>query len=233
MPCTPAPAARALLQQASQRWPGRSTATDGICASPQHTKQNPTSSHETGNAVDLTADDAKGVVLEQIAEGLVQRAKEGDPRARYIIYNKKIRQRRKGWIIETYTGKNPHVSHLHVDIEPAFRDDTSNWFGGVPIDFDDQKGQGTDGSWIGPEIAKDIGAQAAEDMGVPGLGPLIRFTSFVTDPGNWWRVALFVLGLVLAVVAVFIIVADSKAGRQLAGAAAEVLPAGRVVDAVT
>lgn len=130
MSCAPAPACKALLAQATARWPGRSRASDGICPSPTHSSQNPTSDHELGNAVDLTHDPAHGCDAHAWARDLVERR---DRRVTYIISNKRIVSSLPvggyaAWTWRNYTGANPHQSHVHVSIKSASRGDCSPWF---------------------------------------------------------------------------------------------------------
>ena len=135
MGCRPAPACRAVLDQATALWPGRSKKSDGICASAKHTTQNPTSDHEPrvngyATAVDLTDDKAGGCDADAWAEHLrVTR----DPRVKYVICNRKMWSSypSKGFPAFTwraYTGANPHESHTHVSILPSALFDTSPWF---------------------------------------------------------------------------------------------------------
>lgn len=152
MVCLPAPACRALLAQATALWPKRSRASDGICPSAAHTKANPTSDHELGNAVDLTHDPTNGCDAHRWARLLADRR---DRRVKYIISDRKIwnplvaaratysalrsegasRLRAAvsaapGW--RSYSGRNPHTSHAHVSIHARSRGDTSPWFVDLP-----------------------------------------------------------------------------------------------------
>lgn len=131
MTCIPAPAAKAVLAQATARWPGRSTASDGICPSAAHTAQNPTSDHERGMAVDLTHSPATGCDAHAWAEALrVAR----DPRVKYIISNGRIAASYAvagypAWAWRPYSGSNRHSSHVHVSLKDEARNDVSPWFG--------------------------------------------------------------------------------------------------------
>lgn len=130
MSCVPAPACRALLVQATARWPKRSRASDGICPSAAHTSQNPTSDHELGNAVDLTHDPANGCDAHAWAETLRVRR---DRRVSYIISRGQITASYPvagwpAWAWRPYSGPNPHSTHCHVSIKPESRGDTSPWF---------------------------------------------------------------------------------------------------------
>lgn len=130
MTCTPAPACKAMLVEATTLFPNRSTASDGICASPKHHQQNPTSDHETGDAVDLTHDPAHGCDVDELFARIVA---SRDPRVKYLIRNKRmLRSYDKpgipAWTWAPYTGSNPHDHHGHCSILPGARDDTWPWF---------------------------------------------------------------------------------------------------------
>lgn len=134
MACYPAPACRAALSEALRKWPNRSVASDGICASPRHTQQNPNSDHEVGNAWDLTHDPANGCDAHLLVEQLVARH---DKRIKYAISQGRIaRSYNKpgiaAWTWSKYTGSNDHTKHAHVSIHADARNDTSPWFGASP-----------------------------------------------------------------------------------------------------
>lgn len=137
MTCRPAPACRAVLDQANGLWPHRSRASDGICASSQHHKQNPTSDHEPdakgiAHAVDITHDPKNGCDNDAIVAMLVARK---EPRVKYLIHAKKIWRSYRtnprqppAWEPEPYGGPNPHTQHLHISVWTEHENDTSPWF---------------------------------------------------------------------------------------------------------
>lgn len=134
MACAPAPSCKAALAEATRLWPNRNRASDGICASPRHTQQNPTSDHEVGNAFDLTDDKANGCDADAFAELLRSRR---DDRVKYVICNHRMfssyaTSTRAAWQWGPYTGPNPHEKHTHVSIKPEARRDTRPWFEPVP-----------------------------------------------------------------------------------------------------
>lgn len=117
-------AATAVLQQATALWPKRKKLSDGLLPSLAHQKQNPTSDHNTGLAVDLTHDPANGVDCSVLFEKL-----KGDKRVEYLIFNGKIWSKEKASQgNRNYTGINPHNKHLHISINHASANDTSPWF---------------------------------------------------------------------------------------------------------
>lgn len=135
MGCKPAPACRAVLLQADELWPNRNRASDGICASPRHSSQNPTSDHEPrvngfATAVDLTDDKANGCDADAWAEHL---RLTRDPRVKYVICNRRMfssyaTKHRKAWEWGPYTGPNPHEKHTHLSIVPSAIFDGKPWF---------------------------------------------------------------------------------------------------------
>lgn len=124
---TPAPCLKKFLADATQRWPRRNRESDGIMPSAEHTKANPTSDHELGNAGDLTHDPGSGANCNVLAAQLVG---SKDRRIKYIIWNRFIwfpaaGKRPEGW--SGYKGSNPHTRHIHVSIKPESRNDLSPW----------------------------------------------------------------------------------------------------------
>lgn len=115
------PAAIAVLRQATELWPKRKKASDGLLPSKAHVKQSPNSDHNSGFAVDLTHDSASGVYCQVIYTEL-----QKDPRVKYLIFKGRIWSKEKG--DRVYTGSNPHNSHLHISIKETCGNDTSPWF---------------------------------------------------------------------------------------------------------
>lgn len=128
---TPCAASRAVLDQASVRWPSRNRASDGLCASSAHSAQNPTSDHEPDyrgicHAADLTTDPRAGCDVWELWNGVIAR---GDRRAKYLIHLRKIWNPSIAPYWRSYSGSNPHDKHGHASILTAFEDDVSDWFG--------------------------------------------------------------------------------------------------------
>lgn len=115
------PAAKAVLKQATALFPKRNKASDGLLPSAAHQKQNATSDHNTGFAVDLTYDKAYGCGGE-IFFTLLQK----DKRVKYLIFKGKIWSPEKG--TRKYDGLNQHNHHLHISIKDTAGNDTSPWF---------------------------------------------------------------------------------------------------------
>jgi hypothetical protein len=119
-----APALSQLLTQLDAGWPGRSKASDGTFPSAAHHAANPTSDHELGNALDVTRDRARGPRLLDLAEAL-----RTDPRAKYVIYDRRIAKRGGGWERYEVTAiqSDPHTEHLHVSVLADRRFDAAPW----------------------------------------------------------------------------------------------------------
>lgn len=125
----PAPTLVRFLAELTALHPGRSTASDGICASNTHTTQNPDSDHERGEAADFTDDPAHGVDNWAVLDGLRMRR---DPRVKYGISDRRMfssyaTSTREAWEWGPYTGSNPHTTHGHLSIWPAARNSTARW----------------------------------------------------------------------------------------------------------
>jgi hypothetical protein len=118
------PAALAVLRQATALKPLRKKASDGLLPSVAHQKQNPSSDHNTGLAVDLTHDPKHGIDCADIFEQL-----KDDKRVEYLIFNgfiwSKARAKEGN---RKYTGLNQHTKHLHISIKEELSKDTSPWF---------------------------------------------------------------------------------------------------------
>jgi len=128
---TPCRASRSVLDEASRRWPGRSTISDGLCASAAHSARNPTSDHEPDargicHAADLTKDVAAGVDTHELWNGLAARR---DRRVKYLIRDRQIWNPSVALYWRAYYGANPHEHHGHVSILTVFEDDVADWFG--------------------------------------------------------------------------------------------------------
>jgi hypothetical protein len=132
MTCVCAPTCVHALDEATRRWPGRSTASDGCCASAAHSTQNPFSDHELGNAYDLTHDPAHGVDCNVLSDQV-----KTDPRVKYVIWNRRIYNPSIADFWRPYDGDNPHDHHMHVSIESWARNQTGDWFGPAHTDEGD------------------------------------------------------------------------------------------------
>jgi hypothetical protein len=115
------PAAIAVLRQATAISPSRMKASDGLLPSKAHQAQNPNSDHNTGLAVDLTHDPARGIDCVEIFDKL-----KDDKRVKYLIFKGVIWSPIRG--DKPYSGSNPHNKHLHISIKDNCGNDKSPWF---------------------------------------------------------------------------------------------------------
>lgn len=115
------PAAIAVLRQATALRPKRGKASDGLLPSLAHQKQNPSSDHNTGFAVDLTHDPAFGINGHEVYAHL-----KSDKRVKYLIFKGRIWSAENG--DREYTGSNQHTKHVHISIKDDMGKDTSPWF---------------------------------------------------------------------------------------------------------
>lgn len=129
-----APSLIALIDEADNLAPSRSTASDGSIGDPSHASR--TSDHNPSDgwvcAIDLTDDDAAGMNARSLVDHLVATR---DPRVKYLIHEGLIwrsydKPGLPAWTPQKYTGTNGHFKHAHVSIPntPAARNDTSSWF---------------------------------------------------------------------------------------------------------
>lgn len=209
MACSPAPAATALIAQAQAKWPGAASA--GICASPAHSAANPTSDHEKGNAVDLAHNPAIGVDTYVIADQLRLKAKAGtERRIKYIISNWRIADPKQDWAWRPYDGgpqNNGHTGHMHVSILESARNDTSPWFDGLPA-----------GARTGP-LAVAVDAARTDGGGsTGGLAGLAKFGAMLADGRTWLRVLGITAGALLIILAVVLLIGDTKLAAGLLSA---------------
>ncbi len=166
----PAPVCKAALAEATRLWPGRSTASDGICGDGNHA---PTSDHKDPDrdgfceAFDLTHDPARGCDAHALVRAAVARC---DPRVKVAISLRQIASSYPvgsvpAWTWRPYTGSNAHDKHAHVSTTDAYRDDTSPWW------------------MVAAPVPPPIPWKWTDHMPKP-----TEFTSACHDPvsGGWW-----------------------------------------------
>ena len=119
-----APSLAQLRREINARWPGRDKSTDGTIGDAAHSSRasdhNP-NARRSVNAIDIDEDgiDAWGLVDLAIT----------DPRVNYVIYERKIWQRKHGFKPRPYSGINAHTKHIHVSIiqSVAAEQNTAPW----------------------------------------------------------------------------------------------------------
>jgi hypothetical protein len=122
-----APAIVRLRAQVNATYPKRDKSSDGIWPSAAHTKANPSSDHENGNAIDfdddlLPGDHAAYWDIWSVALGIVV---SKDSRVKYLIHDNRIWSLAEGW--RAYNGTNPHKTHLHISVKENRRTDSREW----------------------------------------------------------------------------------------------------------
>jgi len=121
-----------LLDQVNEVCPARNKGSDGWIGDTAH--QNTKSDHNPNGAgvvqaQDITHDPKGGFDSYRFAEHL-RGCK--DRRVKYVISNRKIFSGNAGpkpWVWRSYSGKNPHDSHVHVSVgdSASLYDDKSPW----------------------------------------------------------------------------------------------------------
>lgn len=128
----------ALRDQLNERFPTRSTHSDGTIGDAAHaTRKSDHNPHivdgDVGvvTAIDITHDPSKGCDAGAIVAALIA---SRDPRIKYIIYNREIISsyewgRAPAWTRRSYSGSNPHKKHFHLSVvgEKSRYDDRSDW----------------------------------------------------------------------------------------------------------
>lgn len=109
-----APALVVFRAEINRRWPGRDTKSDGWIGDKAH--QSTVSDHNPNgrDRVDAYDVDKDGVDMDVIIA-----AAKRHPSIRYIIWQRKLYHRHRGWKAENYTGPNAHREHAHFSIEQA------------------------------------------------------------------------------------------------------------------
>lgn len=118
--------------EVNARWPARSKASDGTIGNAEHASR--PSDHNVNaagvvRAIDITA---KGIDAAWYAEHLRALGAAGHPALRnggVVIYNRRIASSSRGWTWRTYTGVNPHISHVHLSVskDAANYESTATW----------------------------------------------------------------------------------------------------------
>ena len=107
-----APSLVQLRTEVNRLWPQRSRVSDGTIGNAAHAARksdhNP-NARRSVNAIDITA---KGIHVSRLI-----RAAIAHPATAYVIHGGYIWSRTYGWKRRTYTGSNPHHTHVHISIQ--------------------------------------------------------------------------------------------------------------------
>lgn len=129
-----APSLVALRAETNRRWPNRDKGSDGALGDASHAARksdhNPDYSAPGGRCgvVRATDTDRDGIDVAEFLTAVVE-----DPRAAYVIWNKRIASATDDgtpWNWEPYEGTNDHTHHIHVSIKHSSEaeGDTRPWF---------------------------------------------------------------------------------------------------------
>lgn len=120
-----APSLDNLRDEVDKRWPNRSKASDGWIGDPAHASR-PSDHNPNGrgsvNALDITS---RGIDVPALIRAAIKH-----PSTNYVISRGLIYSRSRGFKPVTYTGSNPHTTHVHVSIVQtrAAEWDNARWF---------------------------------------------------------------------------------------------------------
>ena len=111
-----APSLAVLRAEINARWPRRDHTSDGWIGDQRH--QATTSDHNPNarGSVDALDVDEDGIDF-----AVVFAAIRLHPSARYVIYERRLYHRLRGWRSEPYYGVNPHDHHFHLSIDQTVR----------------------------------------------------------------------------------------------------------------
>lgn len=124
-----APSLIAAEAEADRIAPRRRRTSDGSIGDRAHQARKSDHNPSGGwvHAIDLSHDPKNGFDAHAYARNIAARK---DPRVEYIISNKMIASRSRGYRWVKYTGANGHTIHIHISLRhtPQARNDTSSWF---------------------------------------------------------------------------------------------------------
>lgn len=112
-----APSLARLRTEINQRWPNRDRRTDGWIGDTSHRTsgmpENGGSDHNPNRrgVVDALDIDVDGIDCPAVVARLIKH-----PAVNYVIWNRIIWSRARGFVGRRYTGKSPHTDHIHVSL---------------------------------------------------------------------------------------------------------------------
>ena len=143
-----------LREEVNSAAAGRGKASDGTIGDASHqagkSDHNP-DADSVVRAMDITHDPDNGCDAGRLANHLRARAKAGDKRLKYLIFNWQIAGSWTNWEWTTYGGENSHKSHVHISVVPGDEADAEDsWEVTAPV--------------ISEEAAKEAAAAAKKKL---------------------------------------------------------------------
>ncbi|MFF0174173.1 peptidoglycan-binding domain-containing protein [Micromonospora profundi] len=109
-----APVLVCLRNEINARWPNRDRASDGWIGDTAHQATKSDHNPDQDNSVNALDVDRDGIDPQ-----LVVRRAIAHPSTQYVIFDRTIWSRTRGFTPSRYTGSNPHTKHLHVSVSHA------------------------------------------------------------------------------------------------------------------
>jgi len=107
-----APALAVLRAEINTRWPRRDKTSDGWIGDAAHQASKSDHNPNERGSVDALDVDEDGIDVAAVLAAIKRH-----PSARYVIYERRLYHRLRGWKSEPYTGVNPHDKHFHLSID--------------------------------------------------------------------------------------------------------------------
>lgn len=119
-----APSLNRLLAEVNNRWPNRDKKSDGAIGDAAHSARDSDHNPNSRGSVNARDFDADGIDPMVLVNAAIR-----DRRTNYVIFNRQIWSRSRGFVPRTYSGSNPHTGHVHVSIlqDAKAENETHTW----------------------------------------------------------------------------------------------------------
>jgi hypothetical protein len=121
-----------LRNELNSRWPNRDKTSDGWIGDASHQKTKSDHNPDSKGCVHALDIDKDGIDPWLVVGQAIKH-----PATQYVIFDRKIWSRTRGFSARAYTGSNPHTMHIHVSIQhtSGAENAPASWLGsGLPID---------------------------------------------------------------------------------------------------